>query len=188
MNGQTLKRFPVFTNQMLPLVSLHPLLIKIAAQTLKLVIENCGEFRLCEQNETVYFEDANDMQIFIPIFGSLRIWSRQNGILGRINVGQPAGEECFCDSKYINRIDSCVTNEVGQCGLLIIDRELYHDIKTENTKDHFKDLNMLDSIFRRNFFIKKHWRNEGGIKNVKFGKIQQEYTQQRYKEPGPFQF
>jgi hypothetical protein len=33
-----------------------------------------------------------------------------------------------------------------------------------------KDFNMLETILRRNFFIKKHWRNGGGIKNVYFNR------------------
>lgn len=33
-----------------------------------------------------------------------------------------------------------------------------------------KDINMLEAIMRRNFFIKKHWRNGGGIHKVYFNK------------------
>jgi len=33
-----------------------------------------------------------------------------------------------------------------------------------------KDINMFESILRRNFFIKKHWRNGAGVSKVLFNK------------------
>ena len=41
------------------------------------------------------------------MYGTLVLWSKKKGVLGRLMIGWTVGEEAVLDSKYICRFENC---------------------------------------------------------------------------------
>ena len=71
--------------------------------------------------QILYSENETQNNIYIPLYGSLRLWSRKKGIICRgLGVGQTIGEECLCDSVYWDRKENCFAE--SDTALLCIDK------------------------------------------------------------------
>ncbi|CDW72388.1 UNKNOWN [Stylonychia lemnae] len=158
----------VFDMALLNLVQTHPILNKISGPTSKMILENACELQQYKKGSIIYTIGETKQSIYIPVYGQIKIWNQTQELLGKANITQTFGEECICDSTFQNRIDNC--SALTECGVICIDKYLYQNLKNEFTKDLFKQFNMLESIFRRNFFSKKHWRTGSKIQKIRFGK------------------
>jgi len=93
--------------------------------------------------------------------------SKKKGQLGKIMLGWTVGEEAICDKNFVCRIESCYAE--SESALLSVDKEYFKLIQEESRVHNLlKDSHMLEAVFRRNFFIKKHQRNPGGVKKTYF--------------------
>ena len=81
-----------------------------------------------------------------------------------MGLGQTLGEEAICDKNFVCRIENSFAE--SECSLFSISKTDFFELKESVKRSQLsKDFNMIEVIMRRNFFIKKHWRNESTNKN-----------------------
>lgn len=69
----------------------------------------------------LYKEEDESNVVYMPIYGTLNIWSKKQGQLGRVYPGFTVGEEVLVDKNYVCRIDNCFA-EV-ETSLICIEKE-----------------------------------------------------------------
>ena len=100
---------------------MHPIFSSMSKEGAKLIIQECCEIMFLRKLEIVFNEGECQQNIYIPLYGKLRLWSRQKGIICRgVGMGQTIGEECLCDSVFLHRTEKCFTET--EAALLCIDR------------------------------------------------------------------
>lgn len=60
-----------------------------------------------KKNQLLYKEEDENLLTYIPLYGSLKLYSKKKGQLGRVFLGWTLGEETICDKNFVCRIESC---------------------------------------------------------------------------------
>ena len=87
-----------------------------------MIIRECCQILFLKKNQVLYSEGDMQTNIYIPLYGQIRMWSKKRGIINKsAGLGKTVGEEALCDCYYINRTESAFVLE--DSAVLCIDRD-----------------------------------------------------------------
>lgn len=126
-----------------------------------LMLKKCCAFVFLKQYQILFKEKhQTPALLYIPIYGELNLWSKQNGqFLHRLKLGSVVGEEAICDRLFDGtRQDNCYAEQ--DSALICIKREEWLELKVEKKADAqlIRDMTHMEDWLRKQYFVKKRWR------------------------------
>jgi CRP-like cAMP-binding protein len=118
--------------------------------------------------QILYSEGDYQSHIYLPLYGTLRLWNKERGIIcSNLCMGMSVGEEALNDPMYVARSENCFAEQ--DAAVLCIERDnwvlnrermMYEALQRRSPKRSgqdqvTKDINLLDEIFRFNYYNKK---------------------------------
>jgi CRP-like cAMP-binding protein len=136
--------------------------MKMQKSSVKSLLKNTCSIALFRKGLVLYKEEDESKDIFILVYGSLKIWSKKNGSLGKVISGFTAGEESLLDSNYVCRLDNCIT-ESESCAFTIQTDDWIKYKRGIDPKEAalLKDIASFENTLNRNYIIKKGWKSVG---------------------------
>jgi len=169
--GDTLQEMPeevqVYVSH-LCLQNYHPIFCKFELEAVKTFL-SCSQIVYLNKMQTLFDSELNTGQIYIILFGKLKLQTLDGRPLGQtLNIGWTAGEEILFkstkkdengfdhrvkqrrDTKCFASTDSCVLG-FEKKALRLIKQQL----EQKGMSDEFRK---LEVIIRGNYLVKKQWR------------------------------